>query len=101
MIDTTDSTFQARSGAFASALDAQLQSIGNGPDAVRRLLEALDRFPASDEPRPTAEPEFTPAIEDWADYEAYLDRIDTIKRLHDEDERLDRETTLARLHREA
>ena len=44
---------------YARKLDADLDAIGNGPDAVAALLAALERMPASDEPI-----EFGPTEED-------------------------------------
>lgn len=60
---------------YARQLDFDLDSIGNGPDAVASLVAALNFHPASDEP------EFTPGPEDWMEYELYLDRLETEERL--------------------
>jgi hypothetical protein len=53
---------------YARKLNADLEDIGNGPDAIKQLLAALERSEAIEN--------WQPSIAAWADYDAYLDRLD-------------------------
>ena len=53
---------------YARKLENDLSSIGNGPDALAQLVDALDRFESIEN--------WQPSTKDWEDYEAYLDRLD-------------------------
>jgi hypothetical protein len=59
--------------AYARKLEADLDQIGNGPDAFAQLLAALERLESIED--------WQPSVDDWADYHAYLDRLD-MKRLN-------------------
>jgi hypothetical protein len=53
--------------AFARQLDADLDQVGNGIEAVKALQVALDRFEPVDNGEPGP---------DWEEYDRYLDRLD-------------------------
>ena len=112
-----DDTFRQRIIAYKLQLEVKLQASNHQPEQASALLQALERWQAREdleeqttrgqievceaESMPIAyrgpEP-YEPTPEDWEDWARWSDRLDALRDLHVEDERLDREKTMNTIH---